>query len=79
MSDRDPLWYKDAVFYELHVCAFKDGNDDGIGDFIGLTGQLGHLKELGVDCVNDLSTFGHSDVARCLCAAPPPSRFASST
>ena len=51
MSDRDPLWYKDAVFYELHVRAFKDGNDDGIGDFIGLTSQLGHLKELGVDCL----------------------------
>ena len=51
MSDRDPLWYKDAVFYELHVRAFRDGNDDGIGDFIGLTSQLGHLKELGVDCL----------------------------
>ena len=51
MSDRDPLWYKDAVFYELHVRAFRDGNDDGIGDFIGLTSQLGHLRELGVDCI----------------------------
>ncbi len=47
----DPLWYKDAVFYELHVRAFKDGNDDGIGDFAGLTSQLGYLKELGVDCL----------------------------
>ena len=51
MSDGDPLWYKDAVFYELHVRAFRDGNDDGIGDFIGLTSQLGHMKELGVDCL----------------------------
>jgi maltose alpha-D-glucosyltransferase / alpha-amylase len=51
VSDRDPLWYKDAVFYELHVRAFKDGNEDGIGDFIGLTSQLGHLKELGIDCL----------------------------
>jgi maltose alpha-D-glucosyltransferase/alpha-amylase len=51
VSDRDPLWYKDAVFYELHVRAFRDGNDDGIGDFIGLTSQLGHLRELGVDCI----------------------------
>jgi maltose alpha-D-glucosyltransferase/alpha-amylase len=50
-SNPDPLWYKDAVFYELHVRAFKDGNDDGIGDFIGLTSQLGHLRELGVDCL----------------------------
>ena len=32
MSD-DPLWYKDAVFYELHVKAFQDSNGDGIGNF----------------------------------------------
>ena len=50
MND-DPLWYKDAVFYELHVRAFRDGNDDGIGDFAGLTSQLAYLKELGVDCL----------------------------
>ena len=50
MND-DPLWYKDAVFYELHVRAFRDGNDDGIGDFAGLTSQLSYLKELGVDCL----------------------------
>jgi maltose alpha-D-glucosyltransferase/alpha-amylase len=47
----DPLWYKDAVFYELHVRAFKDGNADGIGDFAGLTRKLDYLKELGVDCL----------------------------
>src|ERR1700675_3729771 len=50
MND-DPLWYKDAGFYELHVRAFRDGNDDGIGDFAGLTSQLPYLKELGVDCL----------------------------
>ena len=47
----DPLWYKDAVFYELSVRAFKDANDDGIGDFAGLTSQLDYLKELGIDCL----------------------------
>jgi len=47
----ESLWYKDAVFYELHVRAFKDANDDGIGDFAGVTSQLGYLKELGVDCL----------------------------
>jgi maltose alpha-D-glucosyltransferase/alpha-amylase len=47
----DPLWYKDAVFYELHVKAFFDGNDDGIGDFQGLIGKLDYLQWLGVDCV----------------------------
>ena len=35
--DKNPLWYKDAVIYELHVRAFCDGNADGIGDFTGLT------------------------------------------
>jgi maltose alpha-D-glucosyltransferase/alpha-amylase len=47
----DPLWFKDAVFYELHVKAFHDGNDDGIGDFRGLIGRLDYLEWLGVDCL----------------------------
>jgi maltose alpha-D-glucosyltransferase/alpha-amylase len=45
------LWYKDAVFYELHVKAFQDANDDGIGDFRGLTDRLDYVQELGVDCL----------------------------
>ncbi|MCD6044654.1 MAG: alpha-amylase, partial [Burkholderiales bacterium] len=37
MIDRsDPLWYKDAVIYQLHIKAFFDANNDGIGDFAGL-------------------------------------------
>jgi maltose alpha-D-glucosyltransferase / alpha-amylase len=44
-------WYKDAVFYEVHVKAFMDGNGDGIGDFAGLTERLDYVKELGVDCL----------------------------
>jgi maltose alpha-D-glucosyltransferase/alpha-amylase len=44
-------WYKDAVFYEVHVKAFADGNGDGMGDFIGLTQRLDYLKDLGVDCL----------------------------
>jgi maltose alpha-D-glucosyltransferase/alpha-amylase len=47
----DPLWYKDAVFYQLHVKSFADSNDDGIGDFPGLTSKLDHLSSLGVDCL----------------------------
>jgi maltose alpha-D-glucosyltransferase/alpha-amylase len=46
-----PLWYKDAVIYELHVKTFSDSNADGIGDFPGLTGKLDYLQELGVDCL----------------------------
>ncbi|HTX02057.1 MAG TPA: maltose alpha-D-glucosyltransferase [Candidatus Acidoferrales bacterium] len=44
-------WYKDAVIYQLHVKAFFDGNDDGIGDFRGLTAKLDYIKELGVDVI----------------------------
>jgi len=44
----DPLWFKRAVIYELHVRAFCDSNGDGIGDFQGLTSKLDYLKDLGV-------------------------------
>src|SRR5918995_744255 len=47
----DPLWYKTAVFYELYVRGFQDGNGDGQGDFCGLTERLDYLQWLGVDCV----------------------------
>jgi maltose alpha-D-glucosyltransferase/alpha-amylase len=47
----DELWYKDAVLYELPVKAFQDGNDDGIGDFRGLTERLDYIQDLGVDCL----------------------------
>jgi maltose alpha-D-glucosyltransferase/alpha-amylase len=46
-----PLWYKDAVFYELYIRAFADGDGDGHGDFKGLTSRLDYLQELGVDCI----------------------------
>ncbi len=45
----DPLWYKDAIIYELHVRAFADSNGDGIGDFAGLTSKLDYLQDLGVN------------------------------
>ena len=44
-------WYKDAVFYEVHVKAYRDANGDGVGDFAGLTESLDYLQELGVDCL----------------------------
>jgi maltose alpha-D-glucosyltransferase/alpha-amylase len=47
----DPLWYKDAVLYEVHVRAFADGNGDGIGDFVGLTQKLDYIADLGVTAV----------------------------
>jgi maltose alpha-D-glucosyltransferase / alpha-amylase len=51
LNTADPLWYKDAVFYQLHVKSFADSNADGIGDFPGLTSKLEHLASLGVDCL----------------------------
>jgi maltose alpha-D-glucosyltransferase / alpha-amylase len=47
----DPLWYKDAVIYQLHVKTFADGNGDGVGDFKGLTGKLSYLRDLGLNCL----------------------------
>ena len=46
----DPLWYKDAVIYQAHVRAFFDSNDDGVGDFRGLTQKLDYLQSLGINC-----------------------------
>ncbi|GGF47152.1 trehalose synthase [Azorhizobium oxalatiphilum] len=48
-SDLDPLWYKDAVIYQLHVKSFFDANNDGIGDFPGLISKLDYISDLGVD------------------------------
>jgi maltose alpha-D-glucosyltransferase/alpha-amylase len=50
-SALDPLWYKDAIIYELHVRAFKDSNGDGIGDFPGLIQKMDYLQDLGVTCL----------------------------
>jgi len=44
-------WYKDAIIYELHIKAFKDGNGDGIGDFKGLMQKLDYLEDLGVTAI----------------------------
>jgi maltose alpha-D-glucosyltransferase / alpha-amylase len=49
--DADPLWYKDAVIYQLHVKSFFDANNDGVGDFAGLMAKLDYLTELGVNAV----------------------------
>jgi maltose alpha-D-glucosyltransferase/alpha-amylase len=50
-SATDPLWYKDAIIYEIHVRAFMDSNGDGIGDFPGLISKLDYLQDLGVTCI----------------------------
>src|SRR5688572_13241984 len=47
----DELWYKDAIIYEAHVRAFEDANNDGIGDFAGLTQKLDYIQDLGVNTI----------------------------
>jgi maltose alpha-D-glucosyltransferase / alpha-amylase len=48
LAGEDPLWFRDAIIYELHVRAFSDSNADGIGDFPGLVTRLDYLRDLGV-------------------------------
>ncbi|MFL5257831.1 MAG: maltose alpha-D-glucosyltransferase [Rhodopila sp.] len=50
-ADLDPLWYKDAIIYQLHVKSFFDANNDGIGDFPGLISKLDYIAELGVNAI----------------------------
>jgi len=51
LFEREPLWYKDAIFYEVHVRAFYDSNADGIGDFRGLVEKLDYIQDLGVTTI----------------------------
>lgn len=51
MKEDNQLWYKDAVIYELHIKAFHDANNDGIGDFEGLLNKLDYLEDLGVTAI----------------------------
>ena len=51
MTSDDPLWFKSAIIYELHVRAFFDSNGDGKGDIQGLITKLPYLQDLGVTCL----------------------------
>jgi maltose alpha-D-glucosyltransferase/alpha-amylase len=52
MIDRsDTEWYRDAIIYQLHVKSFFDSNDDGVGDFEGVTRKLDYIKDLGVSAI----------------------------
>ena len=49
--EEDPLWFQRAVFYEVFIRGFFDGNNDGVGDIPGLIAKLDYLQWLGVDCL----------------------------
>jgi maltose alpha-D-glucosyltransferase/alpha-amylase len=51
LIDDNLHWYKDAIIYELHIKAFRDGNGDGIGDFQGIMEKLDYLEDLGVTAI----------------------------
>ncbi|WP_031555188.1 maltose alpha-D-glucosyltransferase [Parvularcula oceani] len=52
MIDRTQTdWYKDAIIYQTHVKAYADSNNDGIGDFRGLTSKLDYIQELGATAI----------------------------
>jgi maltose alpha-D-glucosyltransferase/alpha-amylase len=51
LKSNDPLWFKDAIIYELHVRSFYDSNGDGIGDFQGLIQKLDYLEDLGINTI----------------------------
>ena len=51
LRHEDPLWYKDAVIYQLHLKSFFDANNDGVGDFNGLIEKLDYIAELGVTAI----------------------------
>ncbi len=57
MLTNDPLWYKNAIFYEAHIRSFCDSNGDGKGDLPGLTSKLDYLQELGINCIWLLPMF----------------------
>jgi maltose alpha-D-glucosyltransferase/alpha-amylase len=50
-AEDDPLWYKDAIIYQAHVKSLFDYNNDGIGDFLGVTRKLDYIQSLGVSCI----------------------------
>ena len=45
----DPLWYKDAIIYQIHLKSYHDSNRDGFGDFVGLITKLDYIQSLGVN------------------------------
>ncbi|HYZ37904.1 MAG TPA: alpha-amylase family glycosyl hydrolase, partial [Pseudonocardiaceae bacterium] len=51
LGPEDESWWRDAVFYQVYVRSFADGNGDGIGDLEGLCSRLGYLELLGVDAL----------------------------
>jgi alpha-glucosidase len=50
-APNDPLWWRDAVVYQIYPRSFQDSNADGEGDLRGIAARLDHVCELGADAV----------------------------
>ncbi|KAH8705076.1 putative alpha-glucosidase/alpha-amylase [Talaromyces proteolyticus] len=49
--DYDRAWWRESIVYQVYLQSFKDGNNDGIGDFVGLTSKIDYIKSLGIDVI----------------------------
>src|SRR4051794_11696036 len=46
-----PLWYRNAVIYQVDVACYLDADGDGLCDLRGLTERLEHIRGLGANCL----------------------------
>jgi len=58
VGNTETHWWNDAVFYEIFVRSFYDGNGDGIGDFKGLIQKLDYLNDGNPATHQDLGVTG---------------------
>jgi len=54
----ETAWWNDAVFYEIFVRSFYDGDGDGNGDLAGLIQKLDYLNDGNPTTTNDLGITG---------------------
>src|SRR5436305_5276223 len=45
----EPMWWRDAVVYQIYPRSFQDSNGDWVGDLPGIVHRLDYLAWLGVD------------------------------
>ncbi len=46
-----PVWWREAVVYQVYVRSFQDTGGDGVGDLPGVRARLPYLAALGVDAL----------------------------
>src|SRR6185369_8350807 len=51
MNQRDEMWWRHGIFYQIYPRSFQDTNADGVGDIAGIIERLPYLQSLGVDAI----------------------------